>query len=128
MTQGLAAEFSADNALSAANRLVDEAKAAGDTVAELKGRLMAISPLMFSDPSYIGTNAMPEVKAAVAEFERLGDDQGVAIARYASSTILLGLAQWERSRAEAELGLRHALAADDGPIINGALWGPLSVP
>ncbi len=137
VTHCLAATFSGDyaTALSAAYRLVDEAKAAGDVVAELKGRLLTIEPQTFGDPSYVGANAMPEVKAAVAEFERIGDDQGVAIARHASSTILLGLAQWERSRAEAELGLRHALAGDDGPIadglryriINGALWGPMPV-
>jgi class 3 adenylate cyclase/tetratricopeptide (TPR) repeat protein len=118
--------------IEAANQLVDEALVAGDAADELKGRVLTVVRRTFADPDYVASGATDEVNAALAVFERLGDEQGMAFAEAALSIIYLGLAHWQRSREHAERGLAHALAAGDGAmadsmrfhILNSALWGP----
>ena len=97
--------------------------------------MLAIDPRAFSDPGFVPSAETDKVIEAIAAFEKVGDVQGMAIGEKALSTIYLGLARWELSRAAAERGLVHALAIGDVAladqarfrILNAALWGPTPV-
>jgi class 3 adenylate cyclase/tetratricopeptide (TPR) repeat protein len=122
--------------LSAAQRLADEARAAGDEADGLRAWLLAINARALSDPGYTMSDDTDKVVATVAAFEKLGDVHGMAIGEDALSMIYVGLANWQLSRAAAERGLAHALAVGDIAladsmhfrILNAALWGPTPVP
>jgi tetratricopeptide (TPR) repeat protein len=126
----------ARSSLEIADRLAVEARAAGDEVGVLKAAVLTIVPSSLFNPDYTPSDHLAELAAAVTEFERVGDIQGLAIAAGALAAIYLGVAKWERSGEAARGGLAYAVEIGDLPmadrfrflIANAALWGPTPVP
>jgi class 3 adenylate cyclase/tetratricopeptide (TPR) repeat protein len=137
ITLTLAADFAYDFDVAgvAMDRLLSAALASGDEAATWKARLFDVWRQMWGNPKFRVETASPAVSAAIAAFERLGDEHGLAIAHRTLAEVYLGLAQWEQSKAAAERGLPHALLSGDVPIegllrnrtLGGALWGPTPV-
>jgi tetratricopeptide (TPR) repeat protein/DNA-binding LytR/AlgR family response regulator len=121
--------------LADAQRLTEEALAAGDEFDVLRGGLLELRARSFTDPNYHVTSQRSAVEAARERFEQANDAAGVALADDALGLMALNLTHWRESGSAALRGLDYAIRAGDTRLadslrfmaLNAALWGPTCV-